>query len=688
MNAHAFLGNLALVLGVAAFTTVLFQRLRQPVVLGYLLAGLIIGPHVPVPLVADAETVATLSELGVILVMFSLGLEFRLRKLIEVGPAVALVVAIEVSLMACLGFLVARLLGWSPQTSLFAGAVVAISSTTIIAKAFEETTVRGKLRELVFGILVFEDLAAVVLLAVLTPLSAGRGLSTETVLLTVGRLLLFLVAFVVGGMLLVPRIIRAIVRVGRPETILVASVGLCFVLALVAHVFGYPVALGAFLAGALAAESGEARRLMPLVHPVRDVFAAIFFVAAGMSIDPKIIAAHWGALLALGAVVVLGKIGTVGLGAFLAGSGVRHSIQAGMSLAQIGEFSFIIAALALAGKVPGGEVLYPLAVSISALTTLTTPFLIRGSARVASRIDDALPHPLQTFAALYAGWLEQLRSAPPRPTAGARIRRMVKLLALDVLLLIALIIGGSMALEPAAGMLSQRLELGERGARIAVAITLGALAAPFCFGITQLARRLGLTLAEMALPATASRGGVDLAVAPRRALVLTLQLAIVLLVGAPLVAITQPFLPAFQGLLILLALLLLLGVSFWRSAANLEGHVRAGAEMIVEVLATQSRGPSNTEPTLDVVGEMLPGLGTPVPYRLDPGTFPVGKTLAELNLRGATGATVLALTRGEVGVGVPTADEVLREGDVLALAGSREAIAAAVMLLSRPAPIA
>src|SRR5438309_2430918 len=259
-HANAFLGNLAVVLCVAAATTVLFHRLRQPVVLGYILAGLIVGPYVPVPLVADRAIVQELSELGVILLLFSIGLEFTFGKLLRVGGLAAVVAVAQVSVMLLLGNLAGRALGWTPRESLYAGAIVAISSTTIIAKAFDENGITGRLRELVLSVLVIEDLVGILLLAGLTTLSAGR-VSAPVLLGTAGKLLLFLLAVVALGMLLVPRFVRFTLKLGRRETTVVACVGICFAGALLAHRFGYSVALGAFLAGSLVAESGEGERV-------------------------------------------------------------------------------------------------------------------------------------------------------------------------------------------------------------------------------------------------------------------------------------------------------------------------------------------------------------------------------------------------------------------------------------------
>ncbi len=659
----------------AAVTTVVFQWLRQPVVLGYLIAGLIVGPHLPIPLVADPDIVQTLSEFGVILLMFSIGLELSVRKLAAVGPTAGLTALLETSLMVWVGFSAGQLFGWTTLQSLFTGAIVAISSTTIIAKVFAEQGVGGKTRELVFGILVVEDLIAVLLMTLLTAVASGSGLSAGPLAATVGRLLAFLVGLIVVGLLVVPRTMRAIGRLRRRETLLVASIGICFGMALVAQSLGYSAALGAFLAGSLVAESGEEKEVERLVEPVRDMFAAVFFVSVGMLIDPALVGRHWPAVLALTAAVVVGKVVAVSVGSFLTGNGLRPAIQTGMSLAQIGEFSFIIAGLGVSLHATDAF-LYPVAITVSGLTTLLTPWLIRAAEPFASWMDRTLPRPLQTFAALYGSWLEELRATPRRPTTASEIRRLLRLLVVDAAVLAALIVGTSASLSGLAAVAERRIGVNDVAARIAIVGVAAVLAAPFCLGVVRSSRRLGMTLARAALPKTRRR--VDYAAAPRRMLVVTLQLAGVLLVGMPLLALTQPFLPPLPGVVLFVLALAMLWIGFWRSATNLQGHVRAGAQVVLDVLAAQTRQaePAPARSFTDVHA-LLPGLGTLAAVRLEPASPAVGKTLAQLKLRGRTGATVLAVTRAAGGVIVPTAQERLQAGDVLALAGTHEAIAAA-----------
>lgn len=677
MDSHAFLQNLAVVLCVAAVATVVFQRLRQPVVFGYLLAGMIIGPHISIPLVADPQTVRALSELGVILLMFSLGLEFNIRKLVLVSQKAGAVALFECSVMISIGYLLGQMLGFTRMESVFTGAIIGISSTTIIVKAFQEQKVKGRVTELVFGILIIEDLIAILLLTILTTISRSGAISPSEVALTAMRLAMFLAALIGFGILVVPRAIRAVQKLGQPETTLVASIGICFAAALLALSFGYSVALGAFIAGSLVAESGHEVEIETLVRPVRDMFAAIFFVSVGMIIEPKALGEHWTAVLALTLAVIIGKVLAVTIGSFLAGHGRRTAMKAGMSLAQIGEFSFIIASVGVTAGVLRGW-LYPVAIAVSAITTLTTPLLIKLSNRAAASIDHWLPEPIQTVTALYGSWIERVRSAPRAPTERSATNRIIRIILLDAALITAVVIGVDVEIDRLGDMVGGMTGMAPERVRFIVVLIAALIMVPLLFGLITSARALGNHLARRAF-AEAQKGRVDPADAPRRALVIVVQLAVVLAVGIPVVAITQPFLPPHQGAFVLMVLTLLLLVALWRNAANLQGHARAGAQIIASALTNQMasvEGGSGETALLDV-NAILPGLGEPVALRVVPQSIAVGKSLAQLNLRGATGATILAIRRGEQLIPTPLGREVIHSGDVIAVAGSKDALAIA-----------
>jgi CPA2 family monovalent cation:H+ antiporter-2 len=678
MDSHAFLQNLAVVLCVAAVATVVFQRLRQPVVFGYLLAGMIIGPHIQIPLVADPQTVRALSELGVILLMFSLGLEFSIRKLVQVSQKAGAVALFECSMMISIGYLVGQMLGFTRMESVFTGAITGISSTTIIVKAFQEQKVKGRVTELVFGILIIEDLIAIFLLAILTTVSRSGAVSPRDVLLTAMRLAMFLAALIGFGILIVPRAIRAVQKLGQPETTLVASIGICFAAALLALSFGYSVALGAFIAGSLVAESGHEVEIETLVRPVRDMFAAIFFVSVGMIIDPTALTEHWRAVLALTLAVIIGKVLAVTIGAFLAGHGRRTAMKAGMSLAQIGEFSFIIASVGVASGVIRTW-LYPVAIAVSAITTLTTPLLIKLSNRAAASIDHWLPEPIQTVAALYGSWIERVRSAPRAPIERSATKRIIRIILLDGALITAVVIGVDVEIDRLSQIVGSMTGMPAARVRFIVVLTAGLITVPLIYGLITSARALGRHLARRAF-ADAQKGKVDPADAPRRALVILVQLAVVLAVGIPVVAITQPFLPPHQGAFVLALLTLLLLAALWKNASNLQGHARAGAQIIASALANQMAsvdGTSDETTLLEDVNAVLPGLGEPIAIRVVPQSIAVGRSLAELNLRGATGATILAIRRGTQQIPTPLGREVIRADDVVAVAGAHDALAIA-----------
>jgi monovalent cation:H+ antiporter-2, CPA2 family len=686
-GAHVLV-ELVVILGVAALTTILFSVLRLPVALGYILAGLAIGPHVPIPIVANPALVAMLSELGVILLMFSIGLEFSIRSIARAGVATAATALFEVALMVSLGYLAARLLGWSQTESLFAGAAVGISSTMLVARAFEELRVGSELRSVVYSLLVFEDLIAIVLLAVLTGVASGRGLSSIELAITLGKLAGFLVAMMALGLLVVPRLVRMIAERGRPETLLISSLAICFGMATLAEHAGFSVALGAFLAGVLVAESGKAHQVEELIHPFRDVFAAIFFVSVGMTIDPGQVAAHPGPVIVLSLLVIVGKTLGVSIGGFLAGQGVYRSVRAGLTLTQVGEFSFILIGVGVNAGVVGPQLL-PVVVAVSCFTAFTTPWMIRSSDRRARWLDHHLPKPLTTLVTLYEGWIARLgagSSAPGTASLGRRVRRPILLLLADAAMFTVIVIGIPTFGSRLAQQLSAAAQLEEKLAAVIVVASAAALAGLFLVGVIRRVLSLALLLSREVIPAK-PEGDLDLGAAPRRALRVTLSLGIALLLGVPIAAITQPFVPGSPAVIVALAAFITLAAR--RAIRDLDGHVRAGSALIVEVLARQAgadkdapaRDPEPGE-TLHQASSMLPGITELTPVTLTESCRATGKTLANLDLRARTGATVLALRRDGVATAQPSPHEPLRAGDVLALTGSAEAVAAATVELT------
>ncbi|MFN7146910.1 MAG: cation:proton antiporter, partial [Myxococcota bacterium] len=452
----------------------------------------------------------------------------------------------------------------------------------------------------------------------------------------------------------------------------VAAVGLCFAVALASQALGYSVALGAFLAGMLVAESGHGHAVEHQVRPVRDVFAAIFFVAVGMLIDPKLVLDNWAPVLALTGVVLVGKVLAVSIGAFLVGNGTRTSVAAGLSLAQIGEFSFILAGLGLSlGAV--GEFLYPVAIAVSAITAFTTPAFIRAADRVADLVDHKLPAPFQTLTALYEGWLEEIRSAPQSEGRRARVRNAVRIVAADAVGIVALVVSHSLFGASVATAIAGYTGLTEPAAHSLVTGASLLFGAPVCASLLRAGGQLGDALVE---PLDGA-GVWSRTPALRRTLIAMVRMGVALAVGLPIVAATQPFLPPLRGALVMGILQVGLALLVWRRASDLQGELRSGAEILFDSLRGHAGGAEDAHAPAPREATIV----EPDAVRIGDGDAAVGRTLIELNLRSRTGATVLAITRSDGRARIPTGREVLEAGDVLAVAGTREAVEAATRLL-------
>ncbi len=392
MHLPPLIHDLAIILGVAGIVTLIFKRIRQPIVLGYLVAGAIVGPHTPpFPLVTDLPNIQTWAELGVIFLMFSLGLEFTFRKLAHIGRAALITATAGTGGMFLVGFLTGKLLGWGHNDCLFLGGIISISSTTIILKAFEAANLKNRgFAQLVLGVLIVEDLFAILMLVGFTTLIGSGGLSGGELLFAVLKLVMIVGSWIIIGYFFIPLFFRRMSDFFDDETLTVFAVGLCLMLVYLSVHFGYSPALGAFIMGSILAESRLSHRIEELVTPLRDLFAAVFFVSVGMLMDFRTLHLHAGPVVVLTLVVIVGNIVICTAGALLAGQSIRKSVQVGMSLAQIGEFSFILAALGVSLKATS-DFLYPTAVSVSLFTAFTSPYLVRWSDPVATWVENHLP---------------------------------------------------------------------------------------------------------------------------------------------------------------------------------------------------------------------------------------------------------------------------------------------------------
>ena len=386
--------DLAMILLVAGVTTILFKKLNQPLVLGYIIAGFITGPHFSFfPTVSDSANIQVWSEIGVIFLLFALGLEFSFYKLKSVGNTAFIATAVEIGGMLGVGYVAGSLLGWSHMDSIFLGGMLAMSSTTIIIKAFEDLKLKGqRFTEMVFGVLIVEDIAGIIMMVMLSTLAAA-GISTLELAMGVGRLAFFLTLWFVMGMYLIPTFFKKAKDLMNDETLIVASVGLCLGMVVLATHMGFSAALGAFIMGSLIAEAPNAEHIEHLVKPVKDLFGAVFFVSVGMLVDPSLLLQYWFPILCLVAVTIIGKLIFSTGGVLAAGQNLNISMHCGFSLAQIGEFSFIIASLGMSLGVIS-DFLYPIIVAVSVVTTFTTPFFIMAANPAYKAVNKILPNKL------------------------------------------------------------------------------------------------------------------------------------------------------------------------------------------------------------------------------------------------------------------------------------------------------
>lgn len=384
--------DLALILMSAAAMTLLFRSLRQPIVLGYILAGVIVSPHVSwLPTVLDHESVKVWAEIGVIFLLFGLGLEFSFKKLIRVGGPASITAGVEVIGMGATGLIIGQIFGWSTMDSFFLGGMLAMSSTTIIIRAFDELGMKTRgFVKLVFGVLIVEDLVAILLMVVLSTVAVTKAFSGVEMAVSALKLAFFLTLWFTLGIFLLPSFLKRTRPLMRRETLLIVSIGLCFLMVVLATNVGFSPALGAFIMGSILAETIEGEKIERVIEPVKDLFGAVFFVSVGMMINPALVIEYWVPILAISIATILGKIISTTSGALLSGQSLRHSVQAGLSLAQIGEFSFIIASLGLSLNVIS-DFLYPIAISVSAITTFTTPYLIKASDPLVDVLERRLP---------------------------------------------------------------------------------------------------------------------------------------------------------------------------------------------------------------------------------------------------------------------------------------------------------
>lgn len=397
------IADLALILISAGFMTLLFKKLKQPLVLGYVVAGFLASPHLSfTPSVVDAANIQTWADIGVIFLLFALGLEFSFKKIVKVGGSAIIAACTIIFSMILVGVSVGSSFGWQRMDCLFLGGMIAMSSTTIIYKAFDDLgLLKKQFTGLVLSVLILEDILAIVLMVILSTMAVSHNFEGVEMLQSIAKLMFFLILWFVVGIYLIPELLKRCRKLMGEETLLIVSLGLCFGMVVVAAHTGFSAAFGAFIMGSILAETVEAESIERLVKPVKDLFGAIFFVSVGMMVDPGMIVEYAVPILVITLAVLLGQSFFGTLGMLLSGQSLKTSMQCGFSLTQIGEFAFIIASLGVSLGVTS-HFLYPIVVAVSVITTFLTPYMIRLADPASAFVDAHLPEHTRRFLNRYA----------------------------------------------------------------------------------------------------------------------------------------------------------------------------------------------------------------------------------------------------------------------------------------------
>lgn len=384
--------DLALILISAGVTTIIFKLLRQPLVLGYIVAGFLVGPHLNIfPTVADIANIEVWSEIGIIFLLFGLGLEFSFKKLFSVGSKAFVTALLEIVAMIAVGVLLGFVMNWDLMQSIFLGGMLAMSSTTIIIKAFEDMKLKNEpFVDLTMVVLIIQDVVAVVMMVLLSTAAASKQSAGMEMLMSIVKLVFFLILWFVVGIYLIPSFFKKAKKYINDETLLIISIGLCFGMVIVANGVGFSSALGAFVIGSILSETIESERIIKLTHSIKDLFGAIFFVSVGMMIDPQILVQYWELILSLVVITLVIKALVSSGAALIAGATLEDSIKTGFTLSQVGEFAFIIASVGVTlGVMP--KHIYPVIIAASVITTFTTPYWIKAATPLYLFLNRKLP---------------------------------------------------------------------------------------------------------------------------------------------------------------------------------------------------------------------------------------------------------------------------------------------------------
>ncbi|MDH6343727.1 CPA2 family monovalent cation:H+ antiporter-2 [Parabacteroides sp. PFB2-12] len=651
---HDFIGDLALILITAGIATILFKWLKQPVVLGYIVAGFIAGPYITwLPTVTDMGNVEIWSEIGVIFLLFALGLDFSFKKLMDVGGTASIATLINMGSMILIGYIVGQLLDWSQMDSIFLGGMLSMSSTTIIIKAFNDMGLqKQKFAGIVFGMLIVEDLAAILMMVLLSTVAVSHTIEGVELLNSLLRLMFFVLVWFIVGIYLIPTMLKKLGRYLNDETLLIVSIGLCLGMVLFASKVGFSAALGAFIMGSILAETVKAKAIEHLVEPIKTFFGAIFFVSVGMMLDPNIIVEYATLIVVLTLVVLVGRIIFATLGVLASGEGLKVAIQAGFSLAQIGEFSFIIATL---GNSLGviSNTLYPIIVAVSIITTFTTPYCIRLSTPFYNWIEKHTPANLTRLLEGYAS--SNLKTVNKRTHWNRLLRSILQFTAVYATVSLAVVYLSEYFITP---FILENVPA-IWGRLLAATITL-ILMAPFLRAIMMKKNR-SEEFKSLWEDNHFNRG----------ALISLIVLRVVICIGLTMMVLTPLFPNATVWLWVIsggVVTCIIFFQGFKTQSRRMEARFLENLNQ--KQLFEEKRAPihpkiANALLSKDIHLEEID---------VSPSSPKIGKTLRDLDLRSRYGVNVVSIIRGSQKINIPDANERIYPYDKMIVAGSDEDI--------------
>lgn len=642
------ISDLAIILVAAGCSTLVFKGLRQPVILGYIVAGILAGSSVSfTPTVSDTSSIRVWADIGVIFLLFAMGLEFSFRKLLNVGGTAVTAAVTIVAGMMFTGYGAGMLLGFSHMSSIFLGGMLSMSSTAIVFKAFDDMGLRGqRFTGVVLGILVVEDLVGVVLMVLLSTLAVSKQFEGAEMLGSILKLGAFLIFWSLLGIYLIPTLLKRLQRLLNDETLLIVALGLCLGMVMIAVKAGFSAALGAFVMGSLLAETVAAERIVRLVEPVKNLFGAIFFVSVGMMIEPALLVRYIGPIVLLTVVVLTGQAAFATLGILVSGQPLRVAVQSGFSLTQVGEFAFIIATLGTTLHVTD-DYLYPVIVAVSVVTTFLTPYMMRAADPACNYLERHLPAKWQQSLARYAS------GAGPESRHNTWLRLLRRMMVPVALYLVFCIFAEAAFLRYAAPWIKARIP-GWAGAAISLAAILGVLA-PILLVVLRQGNR-SPEFRRLWNDSKLNRGP----------LVSLILIKCLLCIGILMTVVTS-LLNTATGMCFAVSLALLTGIVFSKRLRRRSFEME---ERLRENFGSENDA-SGAERTIDA--EQLPFEELHMAeFGVSPESIVAGRTLHEIDFRRRYGVTVVAIRRGERRLQLPDGRTTLFPHDRLTVVGTDE----------------